>query len=64
MILAIIFLYISSLIGLDPNQIISIRYIPIIEVLCFDYLKLGISISCNIYKIKADISLTPSQMCV
>ena len=45
--------------GLDANQIISFRYIPIIEVLCSDYLKLGISISCNIYKIKADISLTP-----
>ena len=45
--------------GLDPNQIISFRYIPIIEVLFSDYLKRGISISCNIYKIKPDISLTP-----
>ena len=45
--------------GLDANQMISFRYISIIEVLCSDYLKLGISISCNIYKIKADISLTP-----
>ena len=45
--------------GLNPNQIISLRCIPIIEVLCSNYLKLGISISCNIYKIKADISLTP-----
>ena len=60
MILAIILLYISSLTGLDPNQIISLRYIPIIEVLYYDYLKLGISISYNIYEIKADISLTPT----
>ena len=61
MILAIILLYISSLTGLDPNQIISLRYIPIIEVLYYDYLKLGISISYNIYEIKADISLTPTS---
>ena len=45
--------------GLDPNQIISFRYIPIIEVLCSDYLKRSISINRNIYRIKPDISLTP-----
>jgi hypothetical protein len=44
--------------ALHPNQIISLWYIPKIEVLCSAYLKPGISMSCNIYKIKADISLT------
>ena len=50
--------------GLDPNKIIFLQYISRIEMLFYAYLKLGISISCNIYEIKPDISLTPSQICV